>query len=209
VTRDPSAALIQATCSRGTYYAAGSTLACTQYPAGAVIDLRLHNMEDLRTAGIDFTTSYERSGAFGTLKLGVEGTYLTNFTVQEGPNAPPAQLLDTANNPIDLKMRGTLSWQRRRLGATAGINFQNHYRDTASVPVSSISSFTTVDVQVRYDIPAFVSSWLENTRIELNASNIFNVSPPFLNNEIEHIGYDEENADPLGRLVSVQIRKSW
>jgi iron complex outermembrane receptor protein len=208
VTLNPSAALIEAACNRGNYLP-GGTATCAQYPAGAVIDLRLHNMESLRTEGIDFTTAYERAGAFGTLKVGVEGTYLTNFTLQASPDAPPSQLLNTENNPIDLKMRGTISWQGRRFGATAGINFQNHYRDTASEPNRGISSFTTVDAQVRYDIPAFASSWLENTRVELSAINVFNVSPPFLNNPTEDIGYDEENADPLGRLVSLQIRKSW
>jgi outer membrane receptor protein involved in Fe transport len=106
-------------------------------------------------------------------------------------------------------MRGTISWQRNRFGATTGINFQNHYRDTASQPNRNVSSFTTVDAQLRYELGSHDSGWLQNTRIELNAINLFNVSPPFLNNHQVMLGYDQENADPYGRLLSFQIRKAW
>ena len=39
--------------------------------------------------------------------------------------------------------------------------------------------------------------------------NLFNKSPPFLNNAVAQLGYDQENADPSGRLVSLQVRKNW
>jgi hypothetical protein len=26
---------------------------------------------------------------------------------------------------------------------------------------------------------------------------------------VAQLGYDQENADPLGRLVSLQVRKTW
>jgi iron complex outermembrane receptor protein len=118
-------------------------------------------------------------------------------------------LLDTQNNPIDLKMRGALSWQQRRWGGTLGINFQNHYVDTVSEPNRPISAYTTFDTQLRYQLTPFGDSFLANTRLELNAINLLNQSPPFLNNAIAHIGYDQENADPYGRLVSLQVRKTW
>jgi outer membrane receptor protein involved in Fe transport len=141
--------------------------------------------------------------------LSLDGTYLFHFTQQDEPGAPSQQLLDTQNNPLSLKMRGTLSWQQRRWGATVGINFQNHYRDTVSEPNRPISSYTTFDTQLRYELAPFNDYFLANTRLELNAINVFNASPPFLNNQTAALGYDQENADPLGRLVSIQIRKAW
>ncbi|HWM69025.1 MAG TPA: hypothetical protein VNO35_20725 [Steroidobacteraceae bacterium] len=59
--------------------------------------------------GLDFTTNYTRVWAPGALKLSLDGTYLFHFTQQDEPGAPSQQLLDTQNNPLSLKMRGTLS----------------------------------------------------------------------------------------------------
>ena len=94
-------------------------------------------------------------------------------------------------------------------GATVGVNFQNHYTDTASDPHRNVRSYTTFDAQLRYDLAPFSTGLLQNTLVELNAVNIFNVSPPFLNNQIAALGYDQENADPDGRLLSLQVRKTW
>jgi iron complex outermembrane receptor protein len=208
VTRNPTAALLDSVCSRG-IYPMGTAADCRQSSPDAIIDVRIQNTERVRTDGLDFNTSYDRNWAAGTLKLSLDGTYLFHFSQTEGANAPPAQLLDTQNNPIDLKMRGALSWQQRRWGATVGVNFQNHYMDTVSQPNRTVKSYTTFDTQLRYELASFGAGFLENTRLELNAINAFNESPPFLNNQIAAIGYDQENADPYGRLLSVQVRKTW
>ena len=43
----------------------------------------------------------------------------------------------------------------------------------------------------------------------MNARNVFNIDPPFLNNQITYIGYDQENANPYGRQLSLELRKTW
>jgi iron complex outermembrane receptor protein len=208
VTRNPSAEQIDSACSQGRNLL-GTAAACRQSAVTAILDLRTQNAASVRTQGLDFNVSYDRVWAPGTLKLRLDGTYLFRFTQQEEAGAPPQQLLDTQNNPINLKMRGTLSWQQRRWGATVGINFQNHYMDILSEPNRTVSSYTTLDTQLRYELAPFGANFLENTRIELNAINVFNASPPFLNNSVAGLGYDQENADPNGRLVSIQVRKAW
>lgn len=208
VTRNPTPDQLDSACSQGRYLL-GTAATCRQSAVAAILDLRLQNAESVRTQGLDFNASYDRVWAPGSLKLRLDGTYLFRFTQQEEPGAAPQQLLDTQNNPINLKMRGTLSWQQRRWGATLGINFQNHYMDTVSEPNRTVSSYTTFDTQLRYELAPFGANFLENTRIELNAINVFNVSPPFLNNSVAGLGYDQENADPNGRLLSIQVRKAW
>jgi iron complex outermembrane receptor protein len=106
-------------------------------------------------------------------------------------------------------MRGALAWQQRRWGATIGVNFQNHYMDVASEPHRTVSAYTTFDTQLRYELAPFSTGVLQNTRLELNAINLFNESPPFLNNQAAALGYDQENADPDGRRLSIQVRKTW
>jgi outer membrane receptor protein involved in Fe transport len=89
------------------------------------------------------------------------------------------------------------------------VNFQNHYKDITSDPPRTISSYTTCDAQLRYNFDPLGAGPLRNTLLELNAINVFNKSPPFLNNSIARLGYDQENADPYGRLISIQVRKNW
>lgn len=208
VFRNPDPALRESACSQGQFVAAAGG-SCLTYPALAIVDLRSQNLQSVRTQGIDFNTTYEHTWSAGTLRLGLDGTWLFHFTQQEGPDSPAAQLLNTQTNPIDLKMRANLNWQQRRWGATLGINFQNNYTDTASQPHHNIRSYTTFDTQLRYDLAPYSAGPLQNTRVELNAINLFNVSPPFLNNKLAGLGYDEENADPYGRMLSLQVRKIW
>lgn len=208
VIRNPTAGQIASACSLGRYLSFG-TAPCTASGVMAIVDLRTRNLERVSTRGLDFNTRYARAWAPGTLKLTLDGTWLLRFTQQEGPGAAPQQLLNTQNNPIDLKMRGSASWQQRHWGGTLGINFQNHYTDTVSEPHRPISAYMTCDAQLRYELGTGGNRYLANTRLELNAINVFNESPPFLNNAVAHLGYDQENADPLGRLVSLQVRKTW
>jgi iron complex outermembrane receptor protein len=208
VTRDPTAAQIASACGQARYFSI-SPVPCTASGATAIVDLRIQNMERVSTRGLDFNTSYARTWAPGVLKLSLDGTRLFRFTQQEEAGAVPLQLLNTQNNPINLKMRASASWQQRRWGGTLAVNFQNHYLDTVSEPNRRISAYTTFDTQLRYELGTFGDSYLANTRLELNAINVFNKSPPFLNNAVAQLGYDQENADPLGRLVSLQVRKTW
>ena len=208
ITRNLNPALIASACARGQYYG-GTTSDCLQVPAAAILDIRSQNRESVRTRGFDLNTLYERSWSPGTLKLRLDGTYLLDFTQQASPGAPAVQLLNTQNNPINIKLHGTASWRQPRWGATLGVNFQNHYTDTASDPHRNIRSFTTFDAQLQYELAPFSTGFLQNTLVELDAVNVFNVSPPFLNNQIAGIGYDQENADPDGRRLSLQVRKTW
>jgi outer membrane receptor protein involved in Fe transport len=208
ITRNLNPALIASACARGQYYASNSA-DCLHYPAAAILDIRSQNRESVRTRGFDLNTLYERSWSPGTLKLRLDGTYLLDFTQQASPGAPAVQLLNTQNNPINIKLHGMASWRQPRWGATLGVNFQNHYTDTASDPQRNIRSFTTVDAQLQYELAPFSTGFLQNTLVELDAVNVFNASPPFLNNQIAGIGYDQENADPDGRRLSLQVRKTW
>jgi outer membrane receptor protein involved in Fe transport len=48
-----------------------------------------------------------------------------------------------------------------------------------------------------------------NTTLSLRGLNVFNQQPPFLDNAIGAVGYDPENADLLGRRVSLSIEHEW
>ena len=150
----------------------------------------------------------------GRFSVGLNATYLLAYAEQKTPDSPLVPLLNTQYNPINLRLRGSLSWERAGFGASLFTNFDNGYRDVLSVPSRNVHSFTTLDLQLRYRIDGSRPGFLANTEVALTAQNLFNSSPPFLNNP-EGVGYDEENADLTGphpqrghsqALVSAVIR---
>ncbi len=208
VTRNPTAAEIDYICNH-TIYPQGSAAQCMNTPVSAIVDLRVRNLASLLTDGIDFSGNYDRPTPFGKVTFGLSGTWLRNFAEAQTPDAPLTSLLNTQNEPVNLRLRATTGWEVHGFSTLISANFTNSYRDTASLPPRTISAWTTVDLQLRYDLPADTNGWLHGIRIELDARNVFNVDPPFLNNQVTYIGYDQENADPYGRLLSLQLRKKW
>jgi iron complex outermembrane receptor protein len=209
VTRNPDPALIDQLCRHNLFYL-GTTESCSALSVGALVDLRVKNLQTLRTRGTDFSATWEERAPSGRFRYRLDGTYLLAFSQQEGAGLPVVDLLNTQHNPINLRFRGSLSWDRGGLGATAAINFDNGYRDTASSPERRVSSWTTCDLQLRYKVGApGGGGWLDDTQLFMSVSNVFNASPPFLNNGAVGLGFDQENGDPSGRRVTVGVRKRW
>jgi len=206
VNRNFTAAQRQQICAETVF--AGTPGDCLAAPIDAIIDDRLRNIEHLQTSGIDLIAKAGLATSLGRFDFAFNGTYLLDYAEQKTPGAALEQLLNTPYNPIDLRMRGSLSWQRARWGASLFVNFDGGYRDTLSVPNKSIAAFTTVDIQLRYGINSAKDSFLANTELSITAQNLLNSSPPFFNNPFG-VGYDPENADLTGRILSVNVRKRW
>jgi hypothetical protein len=100
--------------------------------------------------------------------------------------------------------RGTTTWKLRQFSATGIVNYTDSYQDTQSQPNRRVSSWTTADLGLAYTLGNPESE----TRFSVNLENAFNEMPPFYNNPIG-LGFDAENADITGRIVSFQVRKSW
>lgn len=206
ITRHVTAAQIREACSESTFTGVAAT--CVNSSVGAIIDARLNNIALLETRGIDLLGRYGWPAGGGKIDLGLNGTYLFDYSQANTPGSPLLPLLSTQNNPINLRFRGSLAWARRGLGVAATIRFDNSYRDVISVPNRRVGSLTTLDLQLSYETAADAPAWLASTRWSLGVQNVFDTHPPFLNNHIG-VGYDQENADLLGRFVSLELRKRW
>lgn len=206
VTRDPTAAERQIACSQGVFV--GTASDCTAAPVAALVDMRLNNVAETETNGVDFGAQYRTPAGGGELDAGLGATYLFSFRSTQFMGSPSEDLLDTIGNPIDLRLRGTLALRRRGFGGAVTLNYLDSYLDTDSSPVRPIGSWTTVDLQLSYDFGKPGASLLDGTAIVLSAQNVFNRNPPFVNNP-QGVGYDPENADLLGRLTSLTLRKAW
>lgn len=206
VTFDPTAEQRANACQRSKFY--GGAGDCLSAPITALVDMRLNNVAALQTSGVDFRTTYAFNSRFGNFDTGLTGTYLLGYSQARFQKSPLQDLLNTTLNPVDLRIRGSVSWSRQGLGVSTFVNYTNSYSDVLSKPQREVASWTTFDLQVSYTPPFLDNVLLANTTLAISAENVFDRDPPFVNNS-QGIGYDNANADLLGRFVSFRINKTW
>ena len=88
------------------------------------------------------------------------------------------------------------------------VNYTDNYKDTANVPNREVDSWTTLDLNLSYSFDALQMPALKGSQVFLSAQNLFDKDPPFLNN-LSGVGFDPDNADLIGRRVSLFLRKEW
>ena len=74
-----------------------------------------------------------------------------------------------------------------------------------------VDSWTTVDFNLGYRVEGG-QGWIANTQCNLGVNNLFDQSPPFID-QFDPLagvfGYDAANASLVGRQVSLQLVKRW
>jgi outer membrane receptor protein involved in Fe transport len=89
------------------------------------------------------------------------------------------------------------------------MNYQGGYEDNDSVPRRRLSPWTTWNLNVEYRLGIMTRSFGKDTYITASANNLFNQNPPFLNNNLEQLGFDEENGTLIGRRISLRVLTKW
>jgi len=208
ITRNPSSAQVAAVCNSPDYQ--GSISACLATSPAVFIDGRLANLATTRTTGLDLEAhDFVRSG-WGTFDLGVTANHVFKFDQAVTGTSTATNIVDTAANPLGLRLRGMVGWSRRGPespgpGLDLAINYTGGYENPGSALIPRVSPWTTVDVRAYYR-PRPSARWLSGLEISLNAVNVFNRDPPFVDNQF---GYDLYNVQAIGRVASVDVSKSW
>jgi len=205
VDRDPTPERRADICSRSRFF--GTPEQCVADPVAAIVDLRVQNIAQNRTRGLDVAARYESEARLGSFELSLSGTYLLEFSQAFASQGPRFELLDTQNNPLDLRLRVSAAWHLGSLAMFAALNYADSYRDVASEPRRRVDSWSTWDLQFKYDWSS-THDWLQGTTLALSVRNAFDEPPPFLNNRLG-IGYDQENGDLTGRFIRLQLVKRW
>jgi len=110
---------------------------------------------------------------------------------------------DTYAQPLKLRLRGGAGWLNDVFGVNGAVNFANAYSDTNLNPPGRIASLTTADFNATWNIRA------SGTRLSFNIINAFNANPPLTSPAFNKVAYDPTNADPRGRILSLQVRQAW
>jgi iron complex outermembrane recepter protein len=181
---------------------------------GVFIDSRNFNLGVSRTKGFDLQLIYLMDiGQYGALRFNMNGMFITEYDVALSKVATPISLRNIMFNPLKWRTRGNITWDYGNWHSQLSMTYVNSYRNNLVVPNQTVSSYTPVDLRVAYDFGDSSSSeWMQNLQVSLEARNLFDEDPPFVDiapGNSGSGGYDATIGNPIGRLFAVALRKSF
>jgi iron complex outermembrane receptor protein len=200
ITRNPTPAQMAAILAK--YPLIGGVLPAT---VPVYIDARTRNLASIKAEGLDLALNYHWETAdYGAFDAGVVGSYFLKYDSTAAPGAPVVDLSGTILNPPDLQLKPYLSWRRGAADARVAVNFTDSYTNNLVTPVQKVSSNSTVDLHLGYDL----GDLAKGVRIALDITNVFDRDPPFVNigpSSTTDGGYDASLANPVGRLLAFTL----
>lgn len=156
--------------------------------------------------GLDLSGSYRFDLAAGRLTLRGSGSWLDS--VQETvPGENAFDLAGTLNNPPKFVARIGTVWNQAGFTASAFANYKSGIRN--EIENEKTSSFTTVDVALRYSTDGHKGAW-SGLEFALSAQNLFDRAPPLHTAWFVYAPpYDTTNYSPVGRFLSASVSKRW
>ena len=152
----------------------------------------------------------------GDVQLGLNASYLLESEDQFSPLRPVVQKVGRIFNPARLRMRGGASFSRGASTASLYVSYVHSYEDDQSLGVPRhVSSWTTFDASYQYTFGGGMPRLFSGTRLTLSVQNLFDKDPPLITTAVPATSlartsaYDSANADPLGRVIGVQLTKQW
>lgn len=216
IIRNPSAAQIAEALRQGGLGGNPLTTGPGYNPAAvaAIVDQRRRNLSGTNTSGLDLSTRYDFKAGENNFSFGVAATYVLELEQQVTETSPPVDTVDTYNNPTHWRGRASAGWRRAGFATNLFVNHTDSYKDGRPVaPLAQIDAFTTVDLRLAYDFSErFKDGLLTGLTIAAGAQNLLDEEPPrtFVGpNAVTDLGFDPANANPLGRLISIEFTKTW
>ncbi len=186
------------------------------YPGGnpnnvtLYVDGRNKNLGVSTTRGFDFAASWRLpTDDLGNFRFYAGGTYLTFYEAAITPSAPKIDLLNTIFNPLKLKMRASVAWDKGPFSAQATVQHVGTYDNTAVTPIQKVESYSPVDLYLAWNVGERLNSDLT---LGLDVTDLFDVGPPYVNlapSVNGSGGYDATAASPMGRKIAVSLRAKW
>ena len=178
---------------------------------GAIVDLRLSNLSATKVSGLDVTATYAFDTDVGEFVVGATGSHIFEYENRLVLTSPSIDIADTIFNPSDFRLRSNVSWGLNGFGADVFVNYTDDYIDNRSATDVKVNSFTTVDLQLRYDGSGAGSSGImSGLTFSVSVLNLFNENPPNVAAEsFSNLGFDPTNSNPLGRFVAFELKKNW
>jgi len=174
----------------------------------AIVRNQLVNAARQQVRGVDLTGSYRIPVASGDVTLSGQASWLRS-NQRNTPSVPLTQLAGTNFNPARFRARGGVTGHFGPVTATLFANYTGGITDLNVAPPLKRGDMTTLDLSLMWKSPA-AHGLARGFEIGLYVTNVTDKRPPYLAPfDDTTINYDSTNYSPLGRFVSVSLRKAW
>ncbi|WP_162875621.1 TonB-dependent receptor [Sphingomonas crusticola] len=208
VTRNPTAAEIAATIASGATFLNYTDAAFDPAMVDAIIDDGNINAGRVDVRGLDLLVSYVLPIGRHAIAMSGDIGYIASdrrVTI----DAPVETLAGTIFSPPHGRGRGTASWRAGPVTLTGDVNYTGGVRDTRGTPNLLIGGMTTVGLTARWRIAA-ASRWLDGFDMSISAQNLLDAKPrTIVTRSPQDLPYDSTNYSPIGRFLSIAVRKTW
>jgi iron complex outermembrane receptor protein len=179
-----------------------------------IYDVRLRNLALSKQDGFDVSVSQSFATDWGDVSLAANVTRILDYKQQSSPSAPARTATDIPGAPPDWRGRFSAGWSNGPLQATLGVNYVDDYSNPWVAGNPAVKGWTTVDLNIGYDLRADGASADDGVRLSLSVQNLLDEEPPFLGDGsnqaiLAPIGFDPVNANPLGRFILFSVAKKW
>jgi iron complex outermembrane recepter protein len=174
-----------------------------------LIDARLQNLSIVEQSGIDVDLGYSFDLLGGKADVGLTGAYIFHIRQALTASAPPVDVVDRLGNPVDLRLRARAGWSDERWSVSLFGNYLDSYANLTTAVPQTVGSWITFDLQLGYRFGAVGNGG--GLELALSATNLFDRDPPdaAYSSPPFSVGFDPDNASPLGRVVSLTVTKRW
>ena len=163
------------------------------------------NLFKTHTSGYDIDLRFRTpSAAYGRLTVGINGTYVTRFDLQNDDLSYTSVLANAFSNAGSVVPRwkhvATALWDYGPWTGSVTQNFQSGHQDYPSSITGAdrrVGSYETFDLQASW-------SGIKNAKVTLGIKNVFDRDPPYSNVGgafYFQSGYDPSYTDPRGRFL--------
>jgi iron complex outermembrane receptor protein len=158
------------------------------------------------TDGLDMSVNYLYDSDFGKFRVGLEGTFVTDFKLQQYQGGPELNLVGQFNGGQQPVIRYqhllTIDWTYQAFGAGLSEHFTEHYTDyapDAAGNLITVGNYSLVNGYVSFrPIPAL--------KLLAGINNLLDTDPPFSNQEQNwQAGYNPIFSSALGRTFYARV----
>ncbi|MGA0605281.1 TonB-dependent receptor domain-containing protein [Phenylobacterium sp. VNQ135] len=170
------------------------------------------NAAIVRQNGLDGSAGYAFERGADRYDLGIDASYILKITSRLAAGSDPQDVLNNLGEPNRLRVRGHAGWSRGPWRVNAAVNHVGPYHNSFTLPAGEVKAWTTADLVVAYRSEARATSPAHGLSVSLAVINAFDAKPPYVataGTMTTGVHYDAANADPRGRYVTLEVRKSW
>nr|WP_314432306.1 TonB-dependent receptor [uncultured Brevundimonas sp.] len=168
----------------------------------AIVDTRWVNTGAVKVRGVDVTARYPFRLVGQDLSVETAASWILDYDSRPTPTAEVRQVVGLVGYPGRLRVRSGANWTRGSLGASLHWSHVSSVRDRLG---QTVEDWNTFDAQVSWS-PS--SGPEQGTRLALSVQNLFDEDPPFYDSAAGY-GFDAGQANPMGRVVALQLIKRW